>query len=136
MGFFHSSDFLLALVDAKRMSAVLLLGFTLFCFPVNESKAMDPVTIATLAAPVAIPIIKAALPYVVKGGVNFSRGMFDMFVDMAGIVMLPVGLFEVSLGAPFGLWRDGLLSLKTGALALPKMFWSMCLVPVKTFGAM
>ena len=108
----------------------------LFCLPAPKAKAMDPVTIATVLAPIAIPIIKAALPYVIKGGVNFFRGTFDMFIDMAGIVMLPVGLFEVSFGAPFGLLKDGLENLKFGAMALPRMMWSMCLIPVKTVGAM
>ena len=115
---------------------MVVLSCLLFSLPLSETKAMDPVTIATVAAPIIIPIVKAVLPYVIKGGVNFFRGMFDMFVDMAGIVMLPVGLFEISFGAPFGLFNDGLLNLKTGAMALPKMMWSMCLIPVKTVGVM
>jgi hypothetical protein len=97
---------------------------------------MDPVTIASVAAPIVIPIIKAALPYVIKGGVNFFRGMLDVFIDLAGIIMLPVGLFEVSFGAPFGLVQSGLEDLKTGGLAPLRMMWSMCLVPLKTCGAM
>ena len=115
---------------------VVLVAGMLFCLPVPKARAMDPVSIATVLAPIAIPIIKAVLPYVIKGGVNFFRGMFDMFIDMAGIVMLPVGLAEISFGAPFGLFKDGVESLKMGGLALPKMMWSMCLIPVKTVGAM
>lgn len=120
----------------KRLLVIVLLGCVLFSLPAPEAKAMDPATIATVVAPIVIPIIKAALPYVIKGGVNFARGMFDVFIDLAGIVMLPVGLFEVSFGAPFGLVNSGLQDLKTGALAPVKMMWSMCLVPVKTCGAM
>jgi len=120
----------------QRLFAIVFLFCALFFFSSPKAEAMDPVTIATLVAPIVIPIIKAAIPYIVKGGVNFFRGMVDMFIDMAGIVMLPVGLFEVSFGAPFGLFRDGLNSLKTGAMALPKMLWSMCLIPLKTVSAM
>ena len=120
----------------KRLLAIVVLGSVLFFIPAQEAKAMDPVTIASVAAPIVIPIIKAALPYVIKGGINFFRGMLDVFIDLAGIVMLPVGLFEVSFGAPFSLVDSGLEDLKTGALAPVKMMWSMCLVPVKTCGAM
>ena len=120
----------------KRFMAIAILGSVLFFIPAQEAKAMDPVTIASVAAPIIIPIIQAALPYVIKGGINFFRGMLDVFIDLAGIVMLPIGLFEVSFGAPFGLVNSGLEDLKIGALAPLKMMWSMCLVPVKTCGAM
>ena len=120
----------------QRIIIVVLMAGMLFCLPAPKAKAMDPATIATVLTPIVIPIIQAALPYVIKGGANFFRGMFDMFIDMAGIVMLPVGLVEISFGAPFGLFKDGLSSLKTGGLALPKMMWSMCLIPLKTVGAM
>ncbi len=99
-----------------------------------EAKAMDPITIAAIAAPIVIPMVKAAMPYVLRGALNFAKGLFDVFLDMSGFFLLPLGMMEASLGAPFGLFDLGMSHLGRGAMAPLKMMWSTMLLPVKTCG--
>ena len=121
------------LKSSTKMLIIISLLFVLFSVPAPEAKAMEPISIAMMAAPIIIPIIKAMMPYVVKGAVNFFGAMVDVFVDMAGFAMLPFGMFEATLGAPFGLFPYGVKHMGSGALAPFKMMWSMCRVPVRVF---
>lgn len=112
---------------------ILALLFVLFTIPAPKAEAMEPVSIAMLAAPIAIPIAKAMIPYVIKGGTNFFGGMADVFVDMAGIFLLPVGLIESTFLAPFGFFTDGMRNMGKGIIAPFKMTWSTVILPVRIF---
>ena len=118
---------------STKMFITIALLFTLFLVPAPEAKAMEPISIAMMLAPIVIPIVKAMIPYFVKGSVNFFGAMVDVFADLAGFALLPFGMFEATLGAPFGLWKHGLSHMGRGALAPLKMMWSMCRVPVRVF---
>ena len=116
-----------------KIFITLTLIFTLFSVPAPEAKAMEPISIAMMVVPLVMPIIKGAIPYVVKGSVNFFGAMVDVGLDLAGFALLPFGMLEASFGAPFGLFKHGLKHMLTGAEAPFKMMWSMCLVPVRIF---
>jgi hypothetical protein len=118
---------------SSKMFITFALLFILFTVPAHEAKAMEPISLAMMAAPIVIPIVKAMMPYIVKGAVNFFGASVDVFVDMAGFALLPFGLFESTIGAPFGLFSYGLKHMGEGALAPFKMMWSMCRVPVRVF---
>ena len=118
---------------STKIFITLALLFTLLSAPAPEAKAMEPISIAMMLAPIVMPIVKAMIPYFVKGTVNFFGAMVDVFVDLAGFALLPLGMFESSLGAPFGLFKHGLQHMTRGAIAPFKMMWSMCLVPVRIF---
>ena len=119
-------------ISTKIFITIILL-FMFFSVPAPEAKAMEPISLAMMAAPIVIPIVKAMMPYFVKGAVNFFGAMVDVFVDFAGFVMLPVGFFESTFGAPFGLFFYGLKDMGTGSMAPFKMMWSMFKVPVRIF---
>ena len=118
---------------STKMFITIALLFILFSVPAPEAKAMEPISIAMMAAPIVIPIVKAMMPYFVKGAVNFFGAMVDVFVDLAGFMLLPFGMFEATLGAPFGLFPYGMKHMTSGAIAPFRMMWSMCRVPVRIF---
>ena len=107
--------------------------FILFSVPAPKAEAMEPISIAMIAAPIVIPIAKAMVPYIVKGGVNFFGGLVEVFVDMSGIFLLPIGLAESTFGAPFGLFPSGMKHMGNGCLAPFKMTWSTVTLPIKIF---
>ena len=117
-----------------RFALVLALISAAFFVHQPEAKAMDPITIAAIAAPIVIPIVKAAMPYVIRGAMNFAKGLFDVFLDMSGFLWVPLGMMESSLGAPFGLFGLGMSHMGRGFMAPLKMMWSTMLLPVKTCG--
>ena len=118
---------------STKMFITFALLFILFSAPAPEAKAFEPISIAMMAAPIVLPIVKAMIPYFVKGTVNFAGAMVDVFADLAGFVLLPLGMFESTLGVPFGLFSHGLKHMGRGSLAPFKMMWSMCRVPVRVF---
>jgi hypothetical protein len=118
---------------SHRLFLISALIFILYYTSEPEAAAMEPVTIAMMAAPIVIPIVKAMIPYFVKGGVNFFTAMVDVFVDMSGFFLLPFGMLESTVGAPFGLFKNGLYNMGQGCLAPFKMGWSMIRVPVRIF---
>lgn len=121
---------------SSKIALIVLLGFLVFSMPAPETEAMEPISLALMLAPIAIPIIKAALPYILKGAVNMGGAMFEVGVEMFRLLYFPLGLFEITFGAPFGLFDAGLRNLADGSLALPKAFFLMCCVPLRTVGAM
>lgn len=114
---------------------VILIGFLAFSMPAPKAKAMEPISIAMMAAPIAIPIIKALLPYILKGAVNMAGAMFEVGVEMCNMILLPVGFFETTLGA-YWFWDSGIQHLVEGSLSFPKtLFLMLCVLP-KTIGVM
>ncbi|OGV53471.1 MAG: hypothetical protein A2X45_24360 [Lentisphaerae bacterium GWF2_50_93] len=114
------------------MRKLLIVLITLAVFGgagLPKAKAMDPVTIAMLA-PYAIPVAEVAGQYALKGLGNAAKGMPDVFWDMVEVFMLPVGVLEVTLGVPFGLFTNGCSNIGTGCVAPFKLcFSTLMLVP-------
>ena len=121
---------------SSKIFIIVLLGLLVYSLPAPETKAMEPISIAMMVAPIAIPIIKAALPYIIKGAVNMAGAMFEVGLEMIKWALIPVGFFEITLGAPFGLFRPGVNNLVEGCVAVPMTFVQMCAVPLKTVGMM
>ena len=114
----------------------LALLVILFAVPAPKARAFEPITMSIIAAivlPYAIKFVKAATPYVIKGAINFGKGMVDVFVDMCGFGWLPFGLMESTFGAPFGLFGRGVENMGYGSLAPFRAMWSMMKLPVRIF---
>ena len=132
-----SKDFKRIMIKySSKIMVIVLLGFLVFSMPAPETEAMEPISLALMLAPIVIPIVKAALPYIIRGAVNMGGAMFEVGVEMCRFFYFPLGLFEMTLGAPFGLFPAGVQNLVDGSLAFPKSFFLMCCVPLKTVGAM
>lgn len=121
---------------STKFILVLLIGFLAFSIPEPEVQAMEPISIAMMLAPIVIPIVKAAIPYILKGMVNMGGAMFEVGVEMFRMSYLMLGFVEVTFGAPFGLFSAGVANLAEGAMAFPKSMLLMLAVFPKTVGLM
>lgn len=117
----------------KKIFIFLVFAGLFSCFHVPETKAFDPVTLAILA-PIALPYAEAAGKQALKGLVNAGPAMVDVFTNMLGIFLLPLGVIEATIGAPFGFLGPGLGNIGEGCIAPFKMVYSMLIVPVKMTG--
>jgi len=113
---------------------VLVAILAFFVIPMPQAQAMEPVTIALLA-PVALEVAKVAAPYVIAGLKNLGVGMIEMGIEMLNFFRLPLGLFEISFGAPFGLFGDGVIDIVKGSIAPFKMMLHAITLPIRPFGA-
>ena len=114
--------------------ALCLLASVLFapCFA-PRAKAMDPVTIAILA-PIAIKGAKVAAPYVARGFVSGCVQMKKMTFDVAKIMALPLGLCQMTIGAPFGYFKRGANNCWTGIQSPFKLLWDVIMLPIAFTG--
>ena len=117
----------------KRI-ALLLLALALFApGAAPRAKAMDPVTIAILA-PLAIKGAKIAAPYVARGFVSGCVQMKKMTFDFAKIMALPLGLCQMTVGAPFGYFKRGANNCWTGIQSPFKLLWDVIMLPIAFTG--
>ena len=117
----------------KRRIKILFLILALMLVPMHQAKAIDPITIAILA-PVALQLANAARPYVIRGLINFGKGLLRVGKDMVELVFLPYGLLKMTFGAPFGGFRSGLVYTLRGGIAIGKMIVHILILPIVIFG--
>lgn len=122
-------------MKVRRNILVILLiaGLILPFGRTMELRAMDPVTIAILA-PVAIKAAQVMMPYVIQGLKNGGVHLMKMGLDLAGILKLPLGIFQATLGAPIGLFSSGLKNMLDGVLAPFQFVWHTLTLPLGIFG--
>ena len=118
----------------RRNFLILILVAGLFMpFGAAKVQAMDPVTIAILA-PVAIKAAEVMMPYVIQGLKNAGVHLMKMGLDIAGILKLPLGFVQATLGAPLGLFSDGLKNVIDGVLDPFQFTWHTLTFPLAIFG--
>ena len=117
----------------KTLILLLCAGFLLTPAASFKVQAMDPVTIAILA-PVAIKAAEVMMPYVIQGLKNAGSQLLKMVLDVAGILKLPLGLVQSTLGAPIGMFSDGMKNIVDGLLAPLQLVWHAVTFPVAIFG--
>ena len=114
--------------------AILLLVLAL-CAPgvMPRAEAMDPVTIAILA-PLAVKAAQVAAPYVVRGIKCGALQMKKMGIDLAKIIALPLGLCQMTVGAPFGYFKRGANNCWIGIQSPFKLVWDTLMLPLAFAG--
>ena len=117
----------------RRQIKILFLILALMLIPLHQARAIDPVTIAILA-PVALQLANAARPYVVRGLINLGKGVIRVGKDVVELVFLPYGLLKMTVGAPFGGFRSGLVYTIRGGIAIGKMVFHILVLPISIFG--
>ena len=120
-----------------KITIIVLISFLLISVPTPKAEAMEPISISLLVAalaPIVLPYVLKAMPYVWKGFVNMGSAMLDVGLEMARMGYLLLGFFECTIGLPFGLFRAGVNNIYDGTLAPFKAMGLMFLVPFKTFG--
>ena len=117
-----------------RNIRILFLAITLlFVVPPEKVHAFDPVTLAILA-PVALQLAEAARPYIVKGLINFGKGLVKAGTCMLQLFYFPYGLFKMTFLFPYGEFQSGLVYVFRGGIAFGKMLFHILLLPVYLFG--
>ena len=116
-----------------RSLKILLLIFSLSLFAPPAAKAADPISIAVLA-PVALRAAQAAMPIAIKAAHNTVSGLIQIGKDVFQIFYLPYGLGKMTVGAPFGGFRSGLVYTFKGCIAPCKMVVHTVLLPIKMIG--
>ncbi len=118
----------------RRFLLILTASAMIFALvPPPKAEAIDPVTIAILA-PLALKAAEVARPYVIRGLISGGRQMLTMGVDMLEIMLLPLGVIQATLGAPFGGLSPGLKNMIKGSIAPFKLAFHTLLLPVSFFG--
>ena len=117
----------------KTLILLLCAGFLLTPAASFKVHAMDPVTIAILA-PVAIKAAEVMMPYVIQGLKNAGVQLMKMGLDLAGILKLPLGIVQSTLGAPVGMFGDGVKNMMDGVIAPLQFVWHTVTLPLAIFG--
>lgn len=114
----------------KFVIVTLLLGLFFFMFPAQETKAMDPISISLLA-PIAMQGAAIAAPYMPRGLQSAGYGCVMAGKSFLEIFLLPIGLGEMSFGAPFGLFAQGARHSFKGLIAPFKFCFYTVTIPVR-----
>ena len=117
----------------RNIFALLLAALVFIPAVPSDVRAMDPVTIAILA-PVAIKAAEVMMPYVIQGLKNAGVHLMKMGLDLAGILKLPMGVVQSTLGAPVGMFSDGVKNMIDGLLAPLQLVWHTVTFPLAIFG--
>ena len=102
--------------------------------PIPESNAfLDPVTIVILA-PIALKAAAIAKPYVLRGLTNLGKHTLKMGSALLEFMRMPVGIVQMTLGAPFGGLAPGLKNIVKGGLGMGKFIVRAVMLPTAIFG--
>jgi len=116
----------------KLLPLALALAFFAPC-SIPEARAMDPVTIAILA-PIAVKGAKIAAPYVVRGFICGCKHLGKMCIDIAKILNLPLGLCQMTIGAPLGYFKIGANNCWYGIQSPFKFVFDTLMLPIAFVG--
>ena len=118
----------------RRFIRIVVLSIALlFVAPPEPVRAIDPVTLAILA-PIALQLAEAARPYVIRGMINFGKGLLKVGVCMLQLAYIPYGLFKMLFLSSHGEFRSGLVYTFRGGIAFGKMLCHILLLPVYLCG--
>lgn len=113
---------------------IFLLGAAIMAAVIPErAQAIDPVTIAILA-PIALQAAEAARPYVIRGMINFGKGLLKIGKASLDLFFIPYGLFKIVFLSPWGEFRSGVVYTMRGGIGIGKIVVHTLLLPVYTFG--
>ncbi|MBR2344924.1 MAG: hypothetical protein IKA71_03975 [Lentisphaeria bacterium] len=88
----------------------------LIIFSCTVSVKAEPVTMALLA-PVALKVAKDASPHLISGMRGAGDNMVAVAQDMGRILLLPLGIVQMTAGAPFGYLNEGAGNVWAGVCA-------------------
>ncbi len=119
----------------KRFLLIILTAAVIMPVIPPKAGAIDPVTLAILA-PIAVKVAEAAKPYLIRSAVRTGKGLLNIGKSSFEILYLPLGIGEMTIGAPFNKFRKGLVhTVRGGVVAPTKLFLHVLLLPVYMVGA-
>lgn len=90
--------------------------------------------IISILTPVAIKAAEVATPYVLRGLQCGGLHMIKMGTRIVDIFRLPLGILQITLGAPFNLFSDGIRNSMLGVLAPLNLLVDTLLLPLAFCG--
>ena len=119
----------------RKFLAVTLIAVLVLPFSAFKVQAIDPVTMMILA-PVGVKAAEVARPYVVKSVIGTGRGLIKVGRDAFHLLYLPLGILEMTIGAPFKKFRTGMVHVVRGGVIAPvRLILHTLLLPVYMTGA-
>ena len=117
-----------------RILKIFLVGAAIMAAVAPErAQAIDPVTIAILA-PIALKAAEAARPYVIRGMINFGKGLLKVGKASLEVFFIPYGLFKIIFLSPWGEFRSGVVYTMRGGIGIGKIVVHTLLLPVYMCG--
>lgn len=111
---------------------IVTMSLMIFCC---ESNAIDPLT-SSIGSAAAQEVAGDAVPLVTKGAGTILKSSFLIVKDALGVLWLPVGAVESTVGAPFGLFGHGVTNMVDGVAAPFKVAGHVIKLPFQLVGAM
>ena len=112
----------------KSLTLVLIL-LSVFIW-IKPAAAVDAATVAA-AAPKALELAVIWSPYAASTLQSCGVGLWKIGESACQMLYLPLGLFQCTLGAPFGYFSDGISSLIDGFKAPFILGSQLILFPVR-----
>ena len=119
-------------MKCRLLTVVLVFCFISVC---SETKAIDPIT-ALGGSGVASDLAGEALPLLTSGTGALLKGSVTIVKDALGVLWLPVGALESTVGAPFGLFGNGITNMVDGVAAPFKVAGDVLALPFQVVGVM
>lgn len=109
----------------KKFLLILLLAAGIF---LPRTAKAEPVTMILLA-PVALEAAKIASPYAISALRSGGLQLYEVGKDAGNILLLPLGILQITAGAPFGLFGQGVENIAMGLAAPFQLVGDLLLVP-------
>lgn len=118
------------------MKRVLITIFVIVFMSVSFESQANPLggALADTGTNLVEGITGKATPVVVKGASALIKGSFVIVKDALGVIWLPIGVTESTLGAPFGFFAHGLTDMVDGVAAPFKVVGDVIVLPFQVTG--
>lgn len=95
-----------------------------------SAQAVDPATV-TAAAPKALELATIWSPHAASTLQSTGIGLMKIGESTVSILLLPAGILQCTLGAPFGMFDDGVDNFIKGICAPFELVYQVILLPVR-----
>jgi hypothetical protein len=112
----------------KKFAVGIFIFFCLFC--AGKLHAIDPATM-TAAAPKALELAEIWSPHTINALQSVGIGFMEIGRSTVSILLLPAGILQCTLGAPFGYFGEGAQNCLKGICAPFELVYQVILLPVR-----
>lgn len=112
----------------KKLAMICVCG-ALFAM-MKPVAAIDPATM-TAAAPKALELASIWSPHTISALQSGGVGLMKIGESTLSILLLPAGILQCTLGAPFGMFDDGVQNCIKGGCAPFELVYQVILLPVR-----
>ena len=111
-------------------TAIILMIVILVSVFAPKLRAVDPATM-TAAAPQALELASIWSPHAINALQSGGVGLMNIGKATASILLLPAGVLQCTLGAPFGMFEDGITNCIKGSCAPFELVYEVILLPIR-----